>query len=268
MRFGHVAASGVSAGLRDAPTVPELAQIAGVVAPFRVLVSNEFLSAWPDEYTEALARDLRGIDVRIVVYTRAYPDWVASAYAQAITNGDTRWDFPTYLAWVEPRISFRPMLACYARCFGWPRIDVRSIETAQRSPGGLAADFCESLGLPAPPGAAVHENIAPPWPVLEMLRRRVPHDMDEAGWTDMQRPAIAAWQKALTGIATQHGHPPLRYGTAAERTSLAVRFEEDRAWLAACGMATPKVDVAPATEPPDLARASPALRAALLHCRI
>lgn len=229
-RFGHMARAGGAAAMRDAPTVPDLARIAQAMAPARVLISNEFMVGWPDEYTEALARDLRGIEARILIYVRAYPEWVASTYAQAVANGETHWDFSTYLAKFTPRISFRPILAAYARCFGWDRIAVRGFEAALSAPGGLIGDFCAALGLPAPPCAeTVHENAAPSWPVLETLRQRVPHDMNEAGWDDADRAAVTAWLLALSAAATAHGFPRLRYGSAPERRRLAARFEQDRA---------------------------------------
>ena len=83
--FGHLSHSRV-----DTPgfaTFEGLREHALAYPRSTLLVSNEFMFGWPDEFTRAAARVLADCDVQILAYIRSYDEWIVSAYAGGNAQG-------------------------------------------------------------------------------------------------------------------------------------------------------------------------------------
>ena len=145
-----------------------------------VLVSNEFMFAWPHEYTQAMLAGLKGLDVRIIAYVRPYESWLCSSYAQDVRNGESRRDIDRYLERLRPRISAWPHLEAWGEGVGWDRIRVRSIDAGAAASGELVSDCLSAIGLDPGLGIAMPpSNQAPHWATVELLRRLIDRDLDQ-----------------------------------------------------------------------------------------
>ncbi len=243
--FGHAANS--VPGLDGFPYVPQLAEHALLHRGQTILVSNEFMSVWPAEYTQSTAHDLAGLDVRVLLYIRPYTAWVRSSYAFDVRCGRVRQDFDSYVEFLRPRISVWPALCTYGECFGWRNVRVRVLDARLMRGEGLLGDFREALGLRAEPVASPVANSAPHWAVLETLRALAPIDA-EAGWPASLVAPIEALSTKLAACATAHADalPEPAYLTANEAAWLDQLYHEDLARIGAVVAMPASVSPAPA----------------------
>lgn len=135
------------------------------------LVSNEFMSAWPDAFTQEAARALSGCDVFIVAYIRRYDQWIRSAYAEETRAGMNCRDIDHYVDHMRSGISALSNLQGWASRFGWERLRVRSLHPADLVGGDLLADFGHAIGLGEFLTPTVSHNVSPGWMELELIRR-------------------------------------------------------------------------------------------------
>jgi hypothetical protein len=224
--FGHMAGS--VQGVDGFPYVPQLADHARRHATETILVSNEFMFGWPFEYTEAMARDLAGLDVRILAYIRPYAPWARSCYADEVWGGRIKQDFDSYLESLWPRISAWPFLRGFGECFEQRNVRVRALDDALIHGPGLIGDFRTALGLKPDPEAVPPENVASHWAVLETLRALVPEE-SELGWTQPMAAAIEALKPKLEACAAAHAAALAEpeFFTADQATRLARLYDED-----------------------------------------
>jgi hypothetical protein len=224
--FGHMAGS--VPGVDGFPYVPQLADHARRHAAETIFVSNEFMFGWPFEYTEAMARDLAGLDVRILAYIRPYAPWVRSCYADEVWGGRIKQDFDSYLESLWPRISAWPFLRGFGECFGPRNVRVRALDDALIGGPGLIGDFRSALGLVPDPEAVAPANVASHWAVLETLRALVPEE-SEVGWPQPMEAAIEALKPKLEACAAAHAGalPEAEFFTEDQATRLGRLYEED-----------------------------------------
>lgn len=217
------------------------------------LVSNEFMSAWPTDYTREAERALRRCDVRIVAYVRRYDQWVRSAYAEDTRTGLNRQDIDIYLAHMRPRVSALPNLRDWAECFGWERMRVRSLDPADLVGADLLTDFAEAIGLNGPLAHVRPGNVAPHWIELEVIRA-LAGQCPEPDGTGYDRAIIRPLADLLRRIG---GDPPdAPYLTADQIDGLLALYNADVETLGHHGQAlTPIADrPTPRNYLPGLAR--------------
>jgi hypothetical protein len=243
--FGHMAGS--VPGVDGFPYVPQLADHARRHAAETILVSNEFMFGWPFEYTEAMARDLAGLDVRILGYIRPYAPWVRPCYADEVWGGRLKQNFDAYLESLWPRISAWPFLRGFGECFGSRNVRVRGLDDALIRGPGLIGDFRLALGLGPDTEAVAPANVAAHWAVLEALRALVPEE-SELGWPQPMEAAIEALKPKLEACAVAHAAALAEpeFFTEDQATRLGKLYEEDVTRIAtAFGM-----PVSVVTQPP------------------
>ncbi|MGB8840292.1 MAG: hypothetical protein WCC64_04410 [Aliidongia sp.] len=224
--FGHLKDS--VPGVPGFATAPELTAYARTEAAPAYLVSNEFLFGWPRDYTDSMVAGLSGCDVRVIAYLRPYGEWVQSAYAEEVRRGLTCLDFDRYLDELHPQISAWPYLEGWAEALGWERIRVRSTDPRDLAGGDLIGDCLTALGLdPALAGAARRSNRAPPWPVLEMLRRL--RELTDEATFHRVAPSL---QLLLEEGLSETTLPPAEYLTSEQAHRLADLYNSDLLRLA------------------------------------
>jgi hypothetical protein len=106
------------------------------------------MSAWTDEFTREAGRALSDCDVKVIAYLRRYDEWARSAYAEDTRRGMNRRSIDEYIEYLWPRISAMPNLSCWAECFGWDRLRVRSVHPADLIGTNLLTDFAQTIGAP------------------------------------------------------------------------------------------------------------------------
>lgn len=220
--FGHVADS--QPDVRGFRTFQDLMTDLHARPGLSRLVSNEFMFAWPEAYTEAAARALAGADVRIVAYIRPYADWLVSAYAEETRRGMNMRDIDEYLACMWPRISAWPYLRKWGECFGWDRLTVRALSPAELHQGDLVTDFLHALGLPMRPGVRRRSNVAPHWIELELTRQLAERN-GETEWAGVSAEAVEPLLAELRPLLART--PPATYLSLAQRGSLLELYNED-----------------------------------------
>lgn len=220
--FGHLADS--QPGVRGFATFEELMADVRARPGLSRLVSNEFMFAWPDAFTEAAAKALAGADVRIIAYVRPYADWLVSAYAEETRRGMNMRDIDDYLVWMWPRISAWPHLRKWGECFGWKRLTVRALSPGALWRGDLTADFLHAAGLSMQPREWPRSNVAPHWIELELIRQLAERngDTEWAGVAAEEAEPLLAELRPLLAQA-----PSATYLSLAQRRSLAVLYNED-----------------------------------------
>jgi hypothetical protein len=210
----------------------ELAAYARSGADRAYLTSNEFMFAWPREYTDGMVSGLAGFDVRVIAYLRPYGDWVNSAYADGTKHGTIRRDFDAYLDGMRPRISAWPYLEGWGEAFGWDRIRIRSLHPRDLVGGDLIADCLSALDLdPALAVGATRSNRAPSWPVQEMLRALVAAD-NETGWSEAARRIAEPLCTLMEDCLIRQPVPAMAYLTAEQSRWLADLYNHDLSRIA------------------------------------
>ena len=187
------------------------------------LVSNEFMSAWPDEYTRDARASLAGCDVRILFYVRPYAPWLQSAYAEMTRKGKSRIDIDAFLDRQLPLVSALPNLRCWADCFGWENMHVRSLDPADLHRGNLLADFAHAIGADAP-DAVAPQNSSPHWLELELIRALTEKESEEE-WGGAAREEVMPLAEIMREAAAAVPQTP--YLTLGQRDALTRLFNED-----------------------------------------
>ncbi|WP_158915215.1 class I SAM-dependent methyltransferase [Caulobacter sp. S45] len=168
-----------------------------------VLVSNEFMSAWDDAYTWAVAEALAGLEVRVLVYLRDYTQWLPSLYAEAVKTGSETRDFDVYADAMTPRVSAWPMLETWAAAFGWSNLRVRALDTRSLEGGDILSDALHALGVPAEwrgRFGSRQSNASPGWIALEMIRA-ARRSIGQEAW-DGYAPAVVRLAELLPSSPT------------------------------------------------------------------
>ncbi len=164
-----------------------------------LLISNEFMFGWPDDYTRDLATALLAFGVTIIAYIRDYREWLWSAYPEEVKRGANARDFDSYAQWMADRISAWPSLSGWGDHFGWSNICVRSLDSRSLSGGGLIPDCLKALRLPtdlAKTEATVRRNQAPCWMMTEMQRAMMRPANGEA-WNEEEATAAEQLNQLL-----------------------------------------------------------------------
>ncbi len=228
--FGHLAHS--VAGVPGFATFETLAAHAAAHPDRTQFVSNEFMFAWPDEYTHAAAGVLAGCDVRVLAYLRPYDAWIVSAYAEETRKGMNTRDIDAYLAAMAPRVSAWPHLRVWGETFGWDRLRVRTLDVASLHGGELLADLVHALGAAPIARRAPPSNTAPPWPMLELVRRLASTDGD-VEWIGVAQAEVEPLVAALSPVAADA--PRAAYLTEAQRSDLVALYNADLDRIASAG---------------------------------
>lgn len=226
--FGHLAHS--MPGVPGFATFEALAAHAGAHPHRTQLVSNEFMFGWPDEYTRAAAVALSGCDVRVLAYLRPYDAWIVSAYAEETRKGMNTRNIDAYLAAMAPRVSAWPHLRVWGETFGWDRLRVRTLDAASLHGGALPPDFVHALGVAAIAHRAPPSNAAPPWPMLELVRRLAVTDGD-VEWIGVPHEEAEPLVAALSPVAAQA--PRVAYLSRTQRAELRDLYDADLDRIAA-----------------------------------
>ncbi|MDE1173230.1 MAG: hypothetical protein PW790_06090 [Parvibaculaceae bacterium] len=164
-----------------------------------LLISNEFMFGWPDDYTRDLATALRAFGVTIIAYIRDYREWLWSAYSEEVKRGANARDFDSYARWMADRISAWPALSGWGEHFGWDRIRVRSLDSRSLSEGGLVPDCLRALSLPpdlAGTEITVRSNQSPGWMMAE-LQRAMARPADGEAWNEEEATAAEQLNQLL-----------------------------------------------------------------------
>lgn len=143
------------------------------------LVSNEFMSAWPADWTREAGRALAGCEVTVIAYLRRYDEWIRSAYAEDTRCGMNGRSIDAYIDYMQPRISAMPNLSDWAGCFGWSRLRIRSTHPDDLIGGDLLTDFSHAIGAASGLPRVADRNRAASWTELELARRITVQGSDE-----------------------------------------------------------------------------------------
>jgi len=230
--LGHLAGS--IPGVDGFPHVPELAEYARRHKGDRVLVSYEFLSGWPAEYVQSMARDLAGLDVSVLVYLRPYSQWVLSSYAFDVHCGWVSQDFDAYFESLAPKISAWPFLRIYGECFGFKNVRVRALDERLARGGGLLSDFRTALGLKPDAAGSPFANASRHWAVIEMLRALSP-GIPDVNWPEPMLTAVEGLTPKLKACVAAHAAslPEPAYLTSDQVRRLDKLYVEDVARITA-----------------------------------
>jgi hypothetical protein len=215
--FGHMSRS--NGNLRGFETFEQLSEYARTVPGRRVLVSNEFMFGWPDDYTKAAATALAACHVEIVAYIRAYDAWAVSAYAEETRRGMNMRDMDAYIEWLWPRISAWPYLKMWGECFGWDRIHLRDLSPMSLHGGELCADFAKALDVTLP-GWTGRSNASPHWIELELARRLTTRN-GEVDWAGVERVELEPLAQIMSALVASE---PMVEPLSPEQRSLLIEL--------------------------------------------
>jgi hypothetical protein len=188
------------------------------------IVSNEFMSAWPIEFTREAHRALNRFDVTVLAYVRRYDHWVRSAYAEDTKAGVNRRDIDAYLDHMRPMLSVLPNLEGWAKCFGWEHMRVRSLDPVDLAGGDLIADFSHAIGLDRPLDPVRNSNVAPHWIELELIRAVANLHVEgerEGRNSDVVGPLVTLLRSAMTS------EPDIPYLTTDQSSGLLAIYNAD-----------------------------------------
>ena len=227
VHFGHLADSHPDIkGFASAPELAAWVRSSGETA----FVSNEFMSAWDDVYTQAVGEALGGLDVQVLFYVRDYCEWLPSLYAESVKRGEETADFDAFAGLIAPRVSVRPMLTAWAAAVGWSRIRVRALDPISLDGGDIVTDLLCSLDLTADlaTGWIGRSNRSPGWIGLELIReaRRMLSDED---WS-----TNAAAVQRLAEMMPPSPSPAdaaAGYLTSDQVEKLADLYDDDARWI-------------------------------------
>ncbi len=229
INFGHLADSDPSIeGFATMTPVAALARATGD----RLLISNEFMSAWPDAYTWSVAEALKGLDVKILVYLRDYTQWLPSLYAQNVKSGDEVRDFDVFVDDPPQAISAWPMLQTWAAAFGWSRLRIQALDPQALFGGDIVSDAFSALGLPshgAGRTGAYRSNESAGWMAIEMIRAARGFFTDEQ-WG--QQVSAVERLAALLPASPPPGDPGAGYLDPEHSARLADLYDQDIARIA------------------------------------
>lgn len=242
--FGHL--KDAEPGIPGFGTFEELAAFAAASSGRTVLVSNEFMFAWPVEFTRSGAAALRGCNVRIVIYLRPYDGWVQSAYTEETRHGRNVRAIDGFMEGYPLRTSAWEYLEGWGESFGWDRLHLGSLAPGGLNGDDLITDFAQALGVPPPGRPAPRRNTAPHQAVLE-LARRLAAGNSEVDWQGVDRAAADALIAAMTEAAA--GRPQTPYFAVAQRRELVDLYNADLDRIARHG--GPRLPPAPPPNGPE-----------------
>jgi hypothetical protein len=225
--FGHMKDS--------VPGVPgfahqlELADYARTATDRAVLISNEFMFGWPEEFTRAVVDGLKGFDTRVIAYIRPYDAWLASSYAWDARIGTNKRDFDAYFDWMRPRVSALPYLEAWAEGLGWDKVRVRAVDGQGLRWSDLVPDCLGALGLDRHLGVgAPVSNQACHWLTTELVRSLIDRNGDEA-WDEATLQTVldvcTLFETCLA--ASTSPVPGVQYLTPAQSRDLAELYNRD-----------------------------------------
>lgn len=228
--FGHLWDS--NPDLKGFRRFEELRAYARQTPDKRILLSNEFLFGWPDEYTEDAASALASCDVKIIAYIRVYDAWLISAYAEETRRGMNMRDIDHYLEWMEPRIAAWRHLKVWGDCFGWDNIYLRDLNRASLHNGDLCSDFAQALNVDLPAWTSGSSNISPHWIELELARRLTKCNGD-VEWIGVDSAELNPLLQILRPLLSNE--PPIEYLSLSQRISLLELYNSDLLRIEAAG---------------------------------
>ena len=147
----------------------------------RFFISSEFLFELAPERIRNHANAFAGHRVRLVLYLRDYPSWLASVYAQMTRKGANVDEFDTVARKLINRTlaRFPGQFAAWADAFGNAALHVRTLDPASLAGGDLIEDALSAAGLDRAAVAAhggpsspeeERRNVSPPWHAIETVR--------------------------------------------------------------------------------------------------
>jgi len=219
--FGHL--KDAEPGIPGFGTFEELAAFAAANSGRTVLVSNEFMFAWPVEFSRSGAAALAGCEVSIVIYLRPYDGWVRSAYTEETRHGRNVRAIDGFMAGYPLQTSAWEYLEGWGGSFGWDRLHLGSLAPGGLDGDDLMTDFAHALGIPAG-RQAPRRNTAPHSAVLE-LSRRLATGNSEIDWQGVDRDEADPLITIMTEVSA--GSPETPYFTLAQRRALIDLYNAD-----------------------------------------
>lgn len=219
--------NGMQGAEGHAGALPALRALLDDPAHRHVFVSSEFLFTATRPEIERLKQAVGPHDVRIVVYLRAYPDWLRSLYAQGVKRGRRTTDFDAFYEAAAKRAPSRALLTRWADAFGWERLRIRHLGGLED--GGLVADLAAVVGCPLVAGP--DQNASPHWLETEFTRALYGHAAAR-GAAAPPRGSLAAVLTVVREAIDQHAPPDAEYLTLAQHRALDDAYLADAAWLA------------------------------------
>lgn len=247
--FGHMKDS--------VPGVPgfahqlELASFARTATDRAILISNEFMFGWSEDFTRAMVDGLKGLDTRVIAYVRPYDAWLASSYAWDVRIGTNMRDFDAYFDWMRPRISVLPYLEAWADGLGWDKVRVRAVDGQGLGWPDLVPDCLGALGLDPRLGiGAPASNQTCHWLTTELVRRMIDRNGD-AAWDEATLETVldvcTLFETCLAASASPV--PGVQYLTPAQSRNLVELYNRDVATISArTGFALAPQPIGQATE--------------------
>jgi len=194
-----------------------------------LLVSNEFMFGWPEDFTRAVVDGLKGLDARVIAYIRPYDAWLASSYAWDVRIGTNMRDFDGYFDWMRPRVSVLPYLEAWAEGLGWDKLRVRAVDGLGLRWPDLVPDCLEAIGLDPRLGVdAPAGNQACHWLTTELVRRLIDRNGEEA-WDEATLETVLAVSSLFETClaASPDPVPGVQYLTPAQSRDLTELYNRD-----------------------------------------
>ena len=196
-----------------------------------LLISNEFMFGWPDEYTRGMASALNGLSVAVLAYIRDYREWLCSSYSQEAKMGTSARDFDSYFEWMAGQISAWPALEGWGEEFGWTNMRIRSLDAASLSGANLIPDCLEAIGVDPGIGAAetgLRINQAPSWMLAEN-HRSMARPSNGIHWDEDEATAAGILNQVLSDCMDEspHGGMTVQYLTPEQDRYLADLYNCD-----------------------------------------
>ena len=220
--FGHL--KDAEPGIPGFGNFEELAAFTATNPGRTVLVSNEFMFAWPIEFSRSGAAALTGYDVKIVIYLRPYDSWVQSAYTEETRHGRNVRAIDGFMDGYPLRTSAWGYLEGWGESFGWDRLHLGSLAPGGLEGDDLMIDFAHALGVPPASVPVPRRNTAPSQAVLE-LARRLAAGNSEVDWYRVDRAEADPLIAVMAEVSA--GGPQTPYSTLAQRRELIDLYNAD-----------------------------------------
>jgi hypothetical protein len=258
LNFGHLAHSDPEIeGFVTAEPVAALARATGET----LLISNEFMSVWPETYTWSMAKAFEGLQVKVLIYLRDYTTWLPSLYAQNVKSGDETRDFFAFVDDPPQSISAWPMIQTWAAAFGWNSLRIQAMDPQTMQAEDLVRDAFSALGLPADLAGSSQvqrSNVSLGWTQVEMIRA-VRAALTEDQWGRQADDIVRL--ASLLPLSPPPGDPVVRYLDPGRFERLADLYDEDVERIAAVtGRRLPptrRIELPPCSRAPTWADVSP-----------
>ena len=242
--FGHLKDS--EPGIPGCWDFEELAAFAAANPGRTTLVSSEYMSAWPVEFTRDGASALAGCDVQVIAYLRPYDSWVQSAYAEETRHGRNVTAIDGFMEGYPLPTSAWGFLEAWGDGFGWDRLHLGSLAPGGLKGDDLMTDFAHALRIPLADIPVPRRNTAPTQAVLE-LARRLASGNSEVDWQGVDRAEAEPLIAVMTEISAAGPQTP--YFTLAQRRDLVGLYNADLDRIARHG--GPRLPPAPEPAGPE-----------------